>query len=149
MTRVDFHILPATGNIEPDRWACRLTAKAWKQGRRVYLHAASEAQAQRIDDLLWTFRDISFLPHCLIGERRDDVRVFVGHGETPPEENEVMINLAHPAPSFFSRFERVIEVVPAEDEVRAQARERYRFYQERGYPLTMHEISGDDDWSSV
>ena len=147
MTRVDFHVLPADGKVEADRWACRLAAKAWKQGHRVYIQAASDTHAARIDDLLWTFRDISFLPHCFIDARTDDMRVFIGHGEQQPDEHEVMINLAHPVPSFFSRFERVLEIVPAEDEPRRCARERYRFYQERGYTLTSHTIDGDDEGS--
>jgi DNA polymerase-3 subunit chi len=69
----------------------------------------------------------------------------VGSGEEAPEEHEVMINLAHPVPSFFSRFERVLEVVPAQEEPRTLARERFRFYKERGYPLESHDIAGDDD----
>lgn len=145
MTRVDFHVLPGNGKIAADRWACKLAAKAWKQGHRVYLQADSEAHALRLDDLLWTFRDISFLPHCHIRDKNGEVRVFVGHGEAAPDEHEVMINLAHPVPSFFSRFERVLEIVPPEETARMQARERYRFYQERGYPLVSHNIEGDDD----
>jgi DNA polymerase-3 subunit chi len=145
MTRVDFHVLPPNGGIDADRWACKLAAKAWKQGHRVYLQAGSAEQALRLDDLLWTFRDVSFLPHCLIESKNDEVSVFVGHGEMPPDEHEVMINLAHPTPPFFSRFERVVEIVSAAEEARAQARERYRFYQERGYPLASHNIEGDDD----
>jgi DNA polymerase-3 subunit chi len=147
MTRVDFHVLPADGKVEADRWACRLAAKAWKQGHRVYLHAASGAHASRLDDLLWTFRDTAFLPHAPVGERSDDIRVYVGHGDAQPDEHEVMINLAHPVPGFFSRFERVLEIVPAAEAPRTQARARYKFYQERGYPLSSHNIEGDDDGS--
>lgn len=145
MTRIDFHVLPASGKIDADRWACKLAAKAWKQGHRVYLLAGSEIHARRLDDLLWTFRDTSFLPHSMIADRSEDIRVFVGCGEDAPDEHEVMINLAHPVPSFFSRFERVLEVVPGEEEPRTQARERFRFYKERGYPLESHDISADDD----
>ncbi len=145
MTRIDFHVLPANGKIDADRWACKLAAKAWRQGHRVYLLAASETHALRLDDLLWTFRDTSFLPHALIAERSEDIRVLVGSGEEAPEEHEVMISLAHPVPSFFSRFERVLEVVPAQEGPRTLARERFRFYKERGYPLESHDIAGDDD----
>ena len=145
MTRVDFHILPAGGKVDSDRWACRLAAKAWRQGHRVFVQADSEAHARRLDDLLWTFRDISFLPHCLAGEPANDVRVIVGHGDSEPSENEILINLAHPAPAFFSRFERVLEVVAPEEEPRALARERFKFYKERGYPLESHDIGANDE----
>lgn len=145
MTRVDFHILPANGKVDADRWVCKLTAKAWKQGHRVYIQAASENQARRLDDLLWTFRDISFLPHAHSGDKSDDVSVYIGMNDVPPEEHQVLINLAHPVPLFFSRFERVLEIVPVEDSARSQSRERFRFYQERGYPLASHNIESDED----
>ncbi len=68
MTRVDFHILPVDGKIERERWACRLAAKAWKQGHRVHVHTIDETGMARMDELLWTFRDISFLPHAPLGD---------------------------------------------------------------------------------
>ncbi|HTT08426.1 MAG TPA: DNA polymerase III subunit chi [Gammaproteobacteria bacterium] len=145
MTRVDFHVLPIDGKIGHERWACKLAAKAWKQGHRIHVHTGGEAEMMRMDELLWTFRDISFLPHAPLGDpTAGGVAITLGHGDLPPESNEVLVNLAHPVPSFFSRFERVIEIVPAEAEARANARERYRFYQERGYPLQNHDIRGDD-----
>jgi DNA polymerase-3 subunit chi len=146
MTRVDFHILPATGKIERDRYVCKLAAKAVRQGHRVFLHAPTAEAAARLDDLLWTFRDTAFLPHRRAGDPDEDgVRVVIGHDETAPDEHDVMINLDHPTPAFFSRFERVVEVVPHDPSERAAARERYRFYQERGYPLTKHDIDSDHD----
>ena len=145
MTRIDFHVLPIDGKIGRERWACKLTAKAWKQGHRIHVHTGSEAETMRMDELLWTFRDISFLPHTVLGDAAaGEARITVGHGDLLPESNEVLVNLTHPAPLFFSRFERVVEIVPAETEARAAARERYRFYQERGYPLQNHDIRGDD-----
>ena len=141
MTRVDFHILPPGGKVERERWACRLVAKAWQQGHRVYVQTGSPAETQRMDELLWTFRDISFLPHGVAGEPgAGEVSVIIGHDEAPPEEHEVLVNLGHPVPLFFSRFERVLEIVAADDEAKAMARERFRFYKERGYPLESHNI---------
>lgn len=146
MTRVDFHLLPASGKIDRDRWACKLTAKAARQGHRVYIQAAGAEAAARMDDLLWTFRDISFLPHRRIEDAGEgEVPVIIGHGESDPDEHDVLINLMHPVPLFFSRFERVIEVVSPQPEERATARERYRFYQERGYPLATHDIESDNE----
>ena len=146
MTRVDFHILPSDGKVERERWACRLGAKAWRQGHRVYIQTGSPAETKRIDELLWTFRDISFLPHGVSGTPgAGNVSVVVGHDEAPPEEHEVLVNLAHPVPLFFSRFERVLEIVAPDDGAKATARERFRFYKERGYPLESHNIDTNND----
>jgi len=144
VTRVDFHILPADGKVERERWACRLAAKAWRQGHRVYIQTGSPAETRHMDELLWTFRDISFLPHAIVGDTEaTGVSVVVGHEDAPPDEHEVLVNLAHPVPLFFSRFERVLEIVGAGDEAKASARERFRFYKERGYPLESHNIDAN------
>ena len=146
MTRVDFHILPSGGKVERERWACRLVAKAWRQGHRIYVQTGSPAETKRIDELLWTFRDISFLPHGVSGTPgAGNVSVVVGHDEAPPEEHEVLVNLAHPVPLFFSRFERVLEIVAPDYGAKATARERFRFYKERGYPLESHNIDTNND----
>jgi DNA polymerase-3 subunit chi len=52
----------------------------------------------------------------------------------------VLISLASAIPSFFSRFGRVADVVGATEEAKQQARERFRFYRERGYSLQTHSL---------
>jgi DNA polymerase-3 subunit chi len=141
MTRVDFYILQ---DRQPDAWsllACKLTEKAYKQGHKVYINTASELQLKQMDDLLWTFRDGSFLPHGRYGT--DDTvehPVLVGHDIEPEGTSDVLVNLANDIPAFFSRFNRVAELVGGEESQRAAARERYRFYQDRGYTLDIHKL---------
>ena len=65
MTRIDFYLPGAGARDNRFGLACRLADKAYHQGRRVYLHAASAEQARHLDRLLWTFRDQSFVPHGL------------------------------------------------------------------------------------
>ncbi len=141
MTRIDFYILHPECRQSEEQLVCILAQKAVQQRNLTYVHAADRAQADRIDDLMWTFRDISFLPHEQSdGNPHPDTPVLIGHGEPSINIHDVMINLAHPTPGFFSRFERVCEIVDNQPEKRRQARERYRFYQERGYMLFTHEI---------
>ena len=142
MTQIDFYLLQpgAPGN----RWmlACRLAEKAYQQGRRVHLQVDSEADARYMDQLLWTFRDGSFVPHGLAGQadpRRTPV--IIGHGETAGDQQEVLINLAAEVPPFFSRFERVAETLDQEQASLDAGRRRFRFYRDRGYPLQHHDIS--------
>lgn len=140
MTRVDFYILPGTAPQGRELLSCRLAEKAYKKGHSVYLHSESKPQAARIDELLWTFRAGSFVPHTLdpaAGESRPPV--VIGHGDDPAEA-DVLINLASTVPLFFSRFERVAEIVDQDDANRSSGRERYRFYRDRGYPLQSHKI---------
>ena len=63
MPRVDFYVLPDNKDNGRALLACRLADKAYTLGHEVYILVASEAQAGALDDLLWTFRQDSFIPH--------------------------------------------------------------------------------------
>jgi len=141
MTRVDFYILEDEDGDARWRFACRLTEKAYQQGHRVYLHVDTPEQAARLDDLLWTFRGGSFIPHSSGTSSDDpDVRVHVGYNDDPLDHSDVLVNLGVQVPAFFSRFERVAEVIDGDEQQRQQGRERYRFYRDRGYALESHTI---------
>lgn len=142
MTQVDFYIL--SERMRGDRYgiACRIADKAYKQGRRVYIHTQSDGELRHLDRLLWTFREQSFVPHGLIGDADPQTTpVLLGCGRDPEQEDDVLINLAAEVPGFFSRFARVSEVIDRDAQVKAAGRVRYRFYKERGYPLETHELN--------
>jgi DNA polymerase-3 subunit chi len=54
----------------------------------------------------------------------------------------VLVNLHRDPPPFFSRFERLAEIVGTDEDSVAAGRARYRFYRERGYELRNHDLSG-------
>lgn len=141
MTRVDFYVLPDSDTSTAELLACRLTEKIYKLGHQVYVHAESESQAQRFDGLLWTFRAGSFVPHALHdGPSAAQAPVLVGFGVEPQAHTDVLVNLAGEVPGFFSRFERVAELVAGEPEQRDRARQKFRFYRDRGYELQTHNL---------
>ena len=141
MTRVDFYILKDTVDTARALFACRLAEKAVQQGHQVYINTESAAQLLQLDDLLWTFRAGSFLPHAVDdGEDRGVSPVLLGHDREPRHSHDVLLNLSNEVPPFFSRFERVAELVGGNDAQRTGARKRYRFYKDRGYTLHTHEI---------
>ena len=151
MTRVDFYILKGNAARRGPAGArevfvCRLTEKVYKQGRHIVLHTDSAAAAAAIDALLWTWRQGSFVPHEVCGgDGRDDCPVLVNHeSEFDGGRRDVLINLndADEPPLFFSRFERVAEIVDAGAQTAAAARRRYRFYKERGHEMQTHDIAG-------
>jgi len=141
MTKVDFYLLDG-GTDSRERFACRLTEKAWRLGHRVYLLAPDKPVAHELDELLWTFSQGSFVPHAVCANDGDvDVHpVLIGHAEPPAALHDVLISLAPEVPSWFSRFARVAELVGTTEEDKARGRERFRFYRERGYPLEAHNL---------
>jgi DNA polymerase-3 subunit chi len=139
MTRIDFYILSDGQAQAREVYACRIADKAYQLGHNIYIHSESPQQAERLDDLLWSLKAGSFIPHALY---RDDPQlpVTIGHDAEPLENTDLLINLSAEAPSFFSRFERVAEIVNEDPQYKAQARERFRFYRDRGYELQHHQI---------
>lgn len=140
MTKVDFYILDSALPGDALQYCCRLAEKALKNGMGIYIHCRSEQQTQELDKLLWSFSAESFVPHAL-KSAGTPTRVVIGHDAAAPEAAELLINLAPEIPDFFSRFQRVGEIVCREESWLQPSRSRYRFYKDRGYPLKTHKIS--------
>lgn len=142
MTRVDFYITKNTADESAAKLACRIAEKAFQQKHNIYIHTDNREQAEKLDQLMWVYRDGSFLPHCLLDDpQHGQAAILIGYNEPPASSAAVLINISHEIPAFFSRFERVAEVVAGDDATREKARARYKFYRERGYPLETHELN--------
>ena len=141
MTRVDFYIVSRPEPAALLSTACRLADKAFRSGHRIFINAASPEQAAEIDQVLWTFRDDSFVPHCRTGAGSDpDDPVRIGSGETPDAPFDVLINLGDAIPSCAGGSARVAEIVGADPESRAAGRNRYRQYRDDGCELATHSL---------
>ena len=141
MTQVDFYLLPDDSAQHRVQFACRLADKAYRLGNRVFIHTELAEQCRQLDDLLWTFQQNSFVPHAIYQDAQNNPPpVLLAHNAEPDGSGQVLINLSAEVPLFFSRFERVAELVNQDADIRRQGRGRYTFYKERGYPLRTHEI---------
>jgi len=128
---------------EPLHYACRLIRRALAAGKPVGV-CVPEAQATRLDELLWSFDAAEFIPH-----RRWD-------GATPPAPGEVLLvddaarlphrglllNLGEEMPSGALEFERVLEVIGRGAEQVRAGRARYRLYQQAGAKLDHFSAAG-------
>lgn len=139
MTLVGFYVVQSAAPGQRLNVAARLADKAFQRGHRIFINAADEAQASELDALLWSFRPASFLPHGLLGREHSDT-VAIGWGQEPENHNDLLINLQLAIPSFFSRFQRVAEVVTQEPDSLAALRKSWTFYKERGYQLEKHDL---------
>ena len=140
MTRIDFYLVESAAPGEKARLACRLADKAYRLGRRVYLLTPDEERTREIDDLLWTFSPGSFTPHAIAGSAPLAAPVLLGQGPPPDDQHDVLISLAPEVRDFFSRFDRVAELVGADEDDRTRGRTKFRFYRDRGYPLETHKV---------
>ena len=142
MPTIDFYLLNTLNKEDVYRFLCRLVDKAYQQQHHAYIHSGSLEEAQRLDDLLWTFRDISFIPHQ-IGEPNNTLPTSVTIGVEKPKQQptDILFNLTEKTPDFFPEFTRVIEVVSEDKNHKSQARKKYKFYKEQNCQLTTHNIS--------
>lgn len=139
MTKVDFYILKSGSR---EHTACKLIEKAYNLGHSIYVHVQSPEQAKHLDELLWTFRDGSFVPHeCYETGKQHEAPIIIGAHEAPDVEHDVLINLSEKVPLFFSRFLRVAEVVGHHDQEKQEGRDRFKFYRDRGYPMDTHNLN--------
>ena len=120
-----------------------LARKILPRGLRVYVAAADEDEAARIDDYLWTAETDGFLPHGRLGAEGDrETPVVIGGCEKPPDDfsADAMVWWGAEVSPFFGRFAQLIEIVPGIPAATERARERYKFYQEHGYRITLHNL---------
>ena len=138
MARVDFHVLLEGAPDARLRYACRLAEEHAERGARVYLQTGSAGEPQRLDDLLWTYNDRSFLPHEIYSgapASHDRVRVMLGDQPPPPSQSELLINLSESVPANLDACPHIIEIVDVDPERKRTARERYKQYRDRGCTL--------------
>jgi DNA polymerase-3 subunit chi len=142
MTRVDFYLLNQAGEQARQLFACRLADKAYRLENTVHIQAANADDAARLDDLLWTFRDGSFVPHHRIRSDGDDQAspVTVGCGDLDTTSRDLLINLCDDVPSFAGAFRRIAELVTADPECKQLGRKRFASYRDSGYTLETHDV---------
>lgn len=143
MTRISF-LHGAPDRIQS---AAQWLQRAWNERQAahfgVLVYVPDAEQATRLDRMLWTQPALSFLPHC----RADSAQagetpiLLTDRLDTPPQE-DCLLNLSNELPPSFSRFELLVEIVSTDDTDRLPARERFKFYRDRGYAIESRDISG-------
>ncbi len=139
--RVDFYVLPDTGANARLRFVCRLAEKAYKLDNQTHAHVTGAAQARQLDELLWTFRQGSFIPHEIAGETaKQNAPVTIGHDCEASLSGDLLINLADTIPPFFDQFARIAEIIDSSAECRQHGRERFGVYRANGYEPNTHKL---------
>jgi len=140
-TRVDFY---STTDARPEaaaRLLCRVIEKACKQGLTLYVHTGTPRRARFFDELLWTFRDGSFVPHeCIDGGQPPTAPVRIGSGDIVRGDATVLVNLSEQVPLCMDGFERVLDAAPGGEPGLSAGRQRYRWYMQQPVELQHHRL---------
>jgi DNA polymerase-3 subunit chi len=142
MTEITFHL----NTPEKMEYCCRLIRKACSSSANVVVKANAELLSE-LDQALWSFSKTDFIGHCKLTDDAPLVKssqVVLAQsidtlGALP--HHDVLLNLDEEVALGYEKFERVIEVVGMEESDKAKARQKWRYYSQRGYPLKKHEVT--------
>ena len=139
--RIDFYLLTADTVDARRLFTCRLLEKAYQQEHRVFVYCNNAAEAGALDELLWTFKPDSFIPHHLQGEGPEPPPpIQIGYDTEPRGFSDILLNLSDNIPPFYTRFQRVIEIVAADESAKIRGREHFRSYRNAGIEPKTHTI---------
>ncbi len=125
------------------QFACKLAKKAYDSGRKLVVYAPLASLADEFDRSLWTFAQLSFVPHVKAEHPlAADTPIVIARDDSALCHHEALLNLGDEPPSFFSRFDQLREVVSNDPDDRGMARERLRFYKSRGFDVAVEDMAG-------
>ncbi len=139
MTRITF-LHGAGDRIQSAAQWLRL---AWDRREPVLVYVPDAEQSARLDRVLWTQPALSFVPHCRADAPQvEETPILLTDRLDNPAQEACLLNLSNDLPSTFSRFEQLVEIISSDDTDRLPARERFKFYRDRGYAIESRDISG-------
>ena len=134
--QVDFYILQDTTERACHLLICKLAAKAFAAKQHLYIHCVDQQQALTLDDMLWHFNDISFLPHRLTSaESNTETPIVIGCATAAEQNGEILLNLHPEIPANLEKFKRIIEIVYQDATIKKISRAHYKTYQSNDFPL--------------
>jgi DNA polymerase III subunit chi len=139
--RADFYLIAKPRfRAEPLRLVCELARKAFDAGQWTLVLARDHAQAEQLDDLLWDMGEDAYIPHQIAGAdvEEEEAAVLIAPPDVDAPLRPLVINLRDAVVD--GSFERVLEVVPADESARGPLRERWKQYQSRGFELNKYDM---------
>ena len=138
MTQIDFYS-HADNKLQV---ACSLCAKVLERGLRVMIYTPDADTTDKLDKLMWCYPAIGFIPHCRAADRlAAETPVIIDHLAEPLPHDDMLLNLHPELPPFFSRFQRLIEIVGTDETDSRAGRVRFRFYRDRGYEIRHYDLN--------
>lgn len=139
--RVDFYISSQASQPARLQLACRILEKAAKNQHQTFVNMPSQQSAEQLNELLWTFKDTSFIPHALAEDPIEPPPLIQIGYQQMPNSDDILLNLANEIPEFHHVFKRIIEIVSGDATAKQRSRQHYRYYQEQGFDLHTHQIN--------
>lgn len=138
--QADFYQLVDSSENARLKLACRLADKAFQAKQKLFILCANTTEVQTLDDLLWTFHDVGFIPHAQVGSEHDGIAPILLGTQLPEKTSDILLNLQEQIPEAAKQYKRIIEVVAADDVARKVAIEHEQIYVQWNKKINKHEI---------
>ena len=119
-------------------------AKGWK----ALVRTVAQERAESLDQILWTYRDESFLPHGMTGEPLAERQpVLITTGEENANGAQALFLLDGAEPGSVAAYERCIILFDGRDESQlALARARWKSLKAEGFSVSYWKEREDRGW---
>ena len=137
MTEVAFY----TNVLDETRLIGKLLRKAHNVGRKLHISVRNEQHSEKVVKDLYEAEPTSFFGiNSSASDDVHDLTSVIIRYTSHYIHNDIIINLTSEIPDNFSAFKRVIEIVGRDEENIGAARDRYRWYKDRGYSIATHKL---------
>lgn len=138
MTKINFYQTSGAAQSALDL-SCELAENALRMNADVLIYCPDTALGEQLGERLWSWSATGFLPYRV--DHKGPERIRLCQNEEPGDDHGVLINLAADTPDWFGRFESLYELIYGDPGFVDSKRRRYKFYKDRGFPLSYHDLS--------
>lgn len=138
MPQVDFYLIKGNDPHKRRLAICHWIEKTFLMGHRIYVCTTSEDETRMLDNLLWTFRQTSFIPHEIHPHISEFSPIIISHTIDSDIPADILINLAEHVPSGWESFPHIVEHIDENEVVKQAGRVRYKYYRDSGCVLNTY-----------
>jgi DNA polymerase-3 subunit chi len=119
---------------------CKIIKEYYKKKYKIFVSSRSNDLVNELNNLLWTFEQISFIPHCTTKNYDKNSPILLSGEDSFPEtinlkKYDVWLNLNDGMEENYTDFEIILEIVSQNEEDRVLSRKRYLNYQKNNFEV--------------
>ena len=127
-----------------DKSICRITNFYYKKKLKILIIGEDKSQIDTLNDLLWTFEQISFLPHSFESEYESTpiVLCMIDNLQSILDKYkfDVLFNLSRNKISLNTVARYFIEIVTSVEDQKLNARDKYTYYKENQIKVSYEKV---------
>jgi DNA polymerase-3 subunit chi len=127
----------------------KLLEKIYQSNQRCLILCNNEQEMADLNEVLWTYSSRAFLPHGSIKDGNLELQpILLSTNTDNLNSAQIIIVLSGEVPTNLNEFTRCLDLfyTSGNDETIAQARKRYKLYNEQGYKLTYWTQNDEGGW---